>query len=633
MTGSITMVILVAFFICDTQATVDDLVDRFVSKLFDRELKEWPLYHTHLDDTTLGKVGHLKIPGKNGLAGFVQPYHAQMMAIPHRGYPSNTFHPFPSRGSGDSLNPSLLHPSHGRRQTLIKSYDDKATTFDQGGVFNEVAQPGGEGEFTRIEDLPDMPDLDFSAIAEEEIEMGEMGFNPVFQQKPIYLPEQLKAIDGKQPGAQPQDVFTWDTVTKRMPSILENVLETLPEEAKNCSNLVQAVRSLQQEMEEGKELQYLKPVSPWIGAEVWNKQLAQYIDGKQGWHHAPWWVVENYMYKRLLEILAENNFPNIDPFATHKAAALDNAAGIIKDEALSGSGDGKGINGADRDLVLSRLLGSLWANKVDLSLSAGKQISATDQGPLLTDHSDVALQWIFGATRQKVIIVVDNQGVEFVNDLMLTDVLLSVVNVATVELHVKDAPVFVSDVTEADVEPTLEWCGKQNAAFAERLRTAMASGRLVVVSHSFYTTARPLWDLMSYTDLLERYRKAPVVIFKGDANYRRLLDDRKHLYFTGPNEYITPFWPADGVFIALRTLKSGVAMGIQYFDIQKAEQESPNDWMTSGKYGQILLGECSEATLRPQIINSGPTATNEWTPGYGHMGGLTGGGMGMDGNF
>lgn len=627
------MIILGAFLICDTQATVDDLVDRFVSKLFDRELKELPLYHAHLDDTTLGKVGHLKIPGKNGVAGFVQPYHAQMMAIPHRSYPSNTFHPFPSRGSGDSLNPSLLRPSHGRRQTSIKqsrSFQDTSNPIDQGNTLGEVARPGGVGEFKQIEDMPPLPDLDFMKMAEEGTEMG---FNPVFQQEPILLPAPLRAIDGKEPGARPQDVFTWDTVTKRMPSILENVLETLPEEAKNCSNLVQAVRSLQQEMEQGKELQYLKDVSPWIGAEVWNKELAQYIDGRQGWHHAPWWVVENYMYKRLLEILAENNFPNIDPFATHKAAALDNAAGIIKDEALTGSKDGKGINGADRDLVLSRLLGSLWANKVDLSLSAGKQISATDKGPLLTDDSDVALQWIFGAEKNKVIIVVDNQGVEFVNDLMLTDVLLNVVNVALVELHVKDAPVFVSDVTEADVEPTLEWCAKQNAAFAERLRTAMASGRLVVVPHSFYTTARPLWDFMSYPDLLERYRKAPVVIFKGDANYRRLLDDRKHLYYTGPNDWIAPFWPADGVFIALRTLKSGVAMGIQYFDMQKAEQESPNDWMTSGKYGQILLGECSEATQRPQIINSGPTATNEFTPGYGHMGGLTGGGMGMDGNF
>ena len=41
---------------------------------------------------------------------------------------------------------------------------------------------------------------------------------------------------------------------------------------------------------------------PWVNAEQWNQQISGLVSEGVGWHAAPWWIVENYMYKRLLEV-------------------------------------------------------------------------------------------------------------------------------------------------------------------------------------------------------------------------------------------------------------------------------------------------------------------------------------------
>merc|ERR1711908_3295 len=90
------------------------------------------------------------------------------------------------------------------------------------------------------------------------------------QEAPAGLPPPLLAIDGLVEGAPPEDVFTWDTVSRRLPSIVDAVLETLPEEAKKCEGLVRAMHSLQSDMREGAPLQELRSPSPWVDAKAWN---------------------------------------------------------------------------------------------------------------------------------------------------------------------------------------------------------------------------------------------------------------------------------------------------------------------------------------------------------------------------
>jgi len=79
--------------------------------------------------------------------------------------------------------------------------------------------------------------------------------------------------------------------------------------------------------------------------------------------------------------------------------------------------------------------------------------------------------------------------------MILVDAILRLAGAASVTLHVKDAPVFVSDVTTHDIPGILDWFDKQDAPFGARLRAYMAEGRLKVTSSSFYTSARAFWEL------------------------------------------------------------------------------------------------------------------------------------------
>jgi len=113
----------------------------------------------------------------------------------------------------------------------------------------------------------------------------------------------------------------------------------------------------------------------------------------------------------------------------------------------------------------------------------------------------------------------------------------------------------------------------------------MAEGRLCIVPSTFYTSARDFWELPK--DLCTEYADAAAVILKGDANYRRLLGDLHWPYETDFDAYVKSFWPCAGL-ICLRTMKSGVAVGITPDQQAKCKSERPDDWLTCGVYGQIL---------------------------------------------
>ena len=68
------------------------------------------------------------------------------------------------------------------------------------------------------------------------------------------------------------------------------------------------------------------------------------------------------------------------------------------------------------------------------------------------------------------------------SDLLLVDGLLRCdAPPSKLTLHLKDRPVFVSDVTEPDLEPTFAWMAARGGApMVERLRAALADGRLGV---------------------------------------------------------------------------------------------------------------------------------------------------------
>jgi len=409
------------------------------------------------------------------------------------------------------------------------------------------------------------------------------------------LPPPLCAKDGLVNGASPEDVFTWDTVTKRMPKILDAVVESFPEALASKASLQQGIQSLQAEMREGSALKLLEEASPRVGSQAWNEDLKPFIERGEGWHDAPWWVVENYMYKRLLQELAwcGDNAAGYDPFTSQKHKALEASAETLETSVqplldLVAAAEALPNDHDDRRAALeAALLRSLWGNQADLSLSAGKveKTDGGDPGMIISNNTGVAVDLLQQATGKPVIIVLDNHGLEVLCDLVLADAILRLASPAHVTLHVKDSPVFVSDVTEADVPGILDWLSELNGPWAERLRAFLAEGRLRILADPFYTTARPFWELPS--ELASTYSEAAAVVLKGDANYRRLLGDLHWPYDTDFDKYVKSFWPSTGL-VSLRTMKSGVALGIDVSKQAEARGARPDDWLTCGVYGQVL---------------------------------------------
>mmetsp|Transcript_4491 Transcript_4491/g.9746 ORF Transcript_4491/g.9746 Transcript_4491/m.9746 type:complete len:515 (-) Transcript_4491:91-1635(-) len=422
----------------------------------------------------------------------------------------------------------------------------------------------------------------------------EMSASAVEMSRPLPeqpLPAPLLANDGLVEGAPPEDVFTWDTVTKRMPKILDSVLSSLPKDLQaDEDGIVAPIRALQAEMSEGKPLRLLEDTGAAVNASEWNSHIWELVESSQGWHDAPWWIVENYMYKRLLEILARAGAPSLDPFAPQKAEAMESAVAALEasihpilskiDEASS-----SGSEGDRKEALRLAILRSLWGNQADLSLSAGKVESLADAGELITDHVSLAIDTLAGAAGKTILLVLDNHGLEVICDMLLADTILRLEAAETVVLHVKDSPVFVSDVTEADVEGIMQWLCERSPAMGQRLRDFQKAGRLQVRNSTYYTSALSYWELPS--DLAKEYSDAAAVVIKGDANYRRLLGDRHWPYDTDFPAYVQSFWPCRAL-VSLRTMKSGVALGIDQTKQAEAKAARPNDWLTAGVYGQVL---------------------------------------------
>jgi hypothetical protein len=113
-----------------------------------------------------------------------------------------------------------------------------------------------------------------------------------------------------------------------------------------------------------------------------------------------------------------------------------------------------------------------------------------------------------------------------------------------------------------------------------RWRQHLASGRLVLFAHRFYSTTLPLWEMPA--PLAHAHAQAALIIVrvfpppgeclpsrcltprqpaqvKGDANYRRLIDDRLWPHDT---PLVTAWGYLPAPLVALRTLKSEVCVGL-----------------------------------------------------------------------
>eukprot|EP01138_Halocafeteria_seosinensis_P010561 gb/GECG01010783.1/.p1 GENE.gb/GECG01010783.1/~~gb/GECG01010783.1/.p1 ORF type:complete len:466 (+),score=61.80 gb/GECG01010783.1/:1-1398(+) len=339
-------------------------------------------------------------------------------------------------------------------------------------------------------------------------------------------------------------------------------------------------------------------VAPSLSTKEWEGYLLTYRWYTSAepirWSTAPWFVSENYMYFRIMKVARLSGLPEFaqDPFQVQKQQALVSAESAY-DEMIHTI-----ENTHETRRLRLLLLRSLWGNRADLSLSAGAASDASHketsslESTLLANDTSRAVTYLrdkLETAEPQVSIMLDNCGLELLSDLIFSEFLVQ--NGAVVTLHCKESPTFVSDATETDVFKHLEWIEgvpSKGKEIASRIRTHLSSRKLCIKVHPFYNSPCPMWDIPS--DVAGSLEQMDLCILKGDANYRRLLGDRK-FRATEPFRRVAMCVPSKAT-LALRTCKSDVLIGADEKAIQTAEQQHcDRQWLTNGQYGIVSFWE------------------------------------------
>jgi len=368
--------------------------------------------------------------------------------------------------------------------------------------------------------------------------------------------------------------FARKTIVERKPQILREVSEAhaYPPE------ILAALRAYAAEIASA-PVQPLREQAPDVA--LWNGAWAE-LEGRT-WLDLPWYFAETFFYRRLMEAVRfyqPGPWQGVDPFGPQKAAQLEQALPAFV--ALLTSSEGA----SDEAAFQARMRDALWGNRADLS---NRTISARagkgeEQARLLIDDTPRIWQALTRGAPPRCDVVADNSGLELLLDLRLIDWLLAQGRAREVHLHLKRMPFFVSDARLPDLERALARLADAPApgpALTARLQAARAEGRFALHDDPFWSTCLSYHPLPSH--IHRELARSDLVLFKGDVNYRRLLDDR-HWPHTARLAEIAGHMPAP--FCALRTLKGELIVDLQPGQAESLAAADPT-WMINGERGVI----------------------------------------------
>lgn len=323
--------------------------------------------------------------------------------------------------------------------------------------------------------------------------------------------------------------FAYYTLKERLPVILTKTIDYLARESSKIKSshgasdddvrgLIQYITKLKNDLMTNKKYAPLTVDTP--EAKKWNDWIA--AAENQYYFTNVWVFSECYIYRRLIEgCELTKGLKNFDPFEEQKEKSFVNSL-----EAMCAVADKlvTMLDPSDKDKrktdFVSLLKICLWANKCDLSLSMGEQVSMDDGNPkniidpfqMIIDFKDKVLvddsakiadlvvakaeamaKAIEGCsseqkspeaseapevseetqpapcpakltTPQTIMfdIVCDNAGYELFTDLCVANFLVSQNIVKKVRFHVKRIPWFVSDVTPKDFKHVISSCAQAN---------------------------------------------------------------------------------------------------------------------------------------------------------------------------
>jgi len=380
-------------------------------------------------------------------------------------------------------------------------------------------------------------------------------------------------MDCSRPGT-----FAYESIHHRLPTILDRVLT----ENHYPEPIEKKVRALRTELLSGT----VRPIQPgsYPDGDNWDAYTQPYLGMR--WRELPWFFAETYFYRRVLEAVDYFDHPpdeRIDPFLTQKILAWE-----MSDSALVAYAQRTNSLLNHPDSLPEMLFMDLWGNRADLSIwpaDPGSQpiFNYDNQADLLIDHSKQVKDHIQQhGGNARIDIILDNAGLELAADLYLACFLLESDLAQTVHLHAKHHPTFVSDTMIVDINWAVTKLEQHPHPSVRTLGTKLGQhneNRLFLQADSYWNSPCAGWDMPDR--IREELTLSTLVIFKGDANYRRLVGDR-NWSFTTPFKDVCAYFPA--AMTCLRTLKSEVLTGLAP-GVERALRERDPDSFTSGRYG------------------------------------------------
>jgi uncharacterized protein with ATP-grasp and redox domains len=401
------------------------------------------------------------------------------------------------------------------------------------------------------------------------------------------IPESLRGLE--------VGSFAYHTIVDRLPDIARRTLQANQFPA----TVVKGLQAMLDEIP-------ASPIRPLADTAApdnpdWRRYVERFAGGsprRKTWLETTWFFAETYFYRRILEATGyfqTGGLQKEDPFLYEKRQGLETSQEAITslsdhlDELL-------GDHNRQSQALLRLLKVSLWGNQSDLSLwpsdsnqeqRPNHQDADQQQSHLLADDAQAAVDYLSGLGKDhlRVDFLLDNAGLELVNDLALADFLLSGNAAEQVRFHAKSHPTFVSDATVKDVQETINYLASasrpQVQRLGARLEGHLQANRLKLREHFFWTSPLSMWEMPE--EIEASLSRSRLVISKGDANYRRLLGDR-HWPFTTPLGDILGYFPAP--LLVLRVLKSEVVAGLAPDQPASLDLRDP-DWLVDGKWGVI----------------------------------------------
>ena len=370
-----------------------------------------------------------------------------------------------------------------------------------------------------------------------------------------------------------EDSFARFTLQFRLPAIIDGVIK----DNRYAPEIEANLKDLKYKIIHGK---IDDSIASGTDLEQWNIWIDPYRS--MDWFEVPFYFAEAYFYRLLID---KTGFftRGDDPFALQKERDIqENIDHFIL--MLSEVHEMERLNLESGIFLKSLMNQSLWGNKSDLSQLTKSEIGADDF--LIIDDTESISDYLTTGI-QRVDIILDNSGVELFTDLMLAYHLVQSQKADKVVLHTKAFPTFVSDATSRDIEMLLKALknhgDKLLFEFSNRIGALLSNGKLDQDADLFWNS--PLHFFEMPESLRNELCKSDLIIFKGDANYRRIFGDRQ-IPHDQKFSSITDYLPSKSMVI--RVLKSEIFLGKESEENLRLS-EMDDDWMINGKYGIIQM--------------------------------------------